>query len=137
MWFRSWMKSIQGSAPNFILNLNLNLIVLCAALTVTPGCARLASLNTEPDPSGREEEQFAGRESNCLPKFSDQGGWLGGDAAYSIPLPSTGANTTLWLFGDSFVANQGSEPERRTPFIHNSIALSECTKDGTFEIEYI
>ncbi|HEY1950627.1 MAG TPA: DUF4185 domain-containing protein [Bryobacteraceae bacterium] len=46
-------------------------------------------------------------------------GWLGGDAAYSIPLDQY---STVWLFGDTFTGT------RRTPatMIHNSIAIRKC-----------
>lgn len=46
-------------------------------------------------------------------------GWLGADAAYSIPLDES---STVWLFGDTFV---GKQREPRT-MIHNSVALRSC-----------
>ena len=41
------------------------------------------------------------------PDFPYSGGWLGGDAAYSIAIDP---RTTLWLFGDSFVASPAGPP---------------------------
>ena len=75
----------------------------------------------------------------CVPHFPYAGGWLGGDAAYSVALPGADekAQRTLWLFGDSFVA--GAEPEaadrKGSTFVHNSIGLSRCGRRG-FEIDY-
>jgi hypothetical protein len=90
--------------------------------------------------SAPRSEPFAGREAHCLPEFPDQDGWYGGDAAYSIPLPtadaSTGVATSLWLFGDSFVERPDSLPGRHYPFVHNSIALAHCAADGQLGIEY-
>ncbi|HEY3936570.1 MAG TPA: DUF4185 domain-containing protein [Bryobacteraceae bacterium] len=47
--------------------------------------------------------------------------WLGGDAAYSVPLNST---TTVWVFGDTFVG------DRRTTgdMIHNSLGIRKCQR---------
>lgn len=82
------------------------------------------------------DASFAGRESECRPEFPDQAGWFGGDAAYSIPLPTEDGRTSLWLFGDSFVARPGSVSRRQYPFVHNSIALSDCSKDGDWTLDY-
>jgi hypothetical protein len=60
-------------------------------------------------------------------------GWLGGDAAYSIPLPS---GKTAWLFGDSFVAPGPQQNRVGSDFINNSIALSDCGDDGRWRIDY-
>jgi len=46
-------------------------------------------------------------------------GWLGADAAYSVPLDPT---TTVWLFGDTFVGNRRGT----NTMIHNSIAIRRC-----------
>lgn len=54
-------------------------------------------------------------------------GWLGGDAAYSIPLD---AGTTVWLFGDTFVGDHRSA----NGMIHNSIAIRKCER--TCEVSY-
>ena len=77
-----------------------------------------------------------GRDARCRPEFPDQNGWLGGDAAYSVPLPGTNDGESLWLFGDTFVGRRGSPDERTYPFIHNSIGLSRCDVSGAWEIDY-
>ncbi len=69
----------------------------------------------------------------CGPAFPYQDGWLGGDAAYSVPLSD---GESLWLFGDSFVA-ANEQPDRRGAFfIHNSVALSHCDRNGQWRIDY-
>lgn len=73
-------------------------------------------------------------QSTCgVPVFPYQGGWYGGDAAYSIPLSPA---RSLWLFGDSFVGAPGLETRTGSSFIHNSIAISECLATGRWEMEY-
>ncbi len=74
----------------------------------------------------------------CVPSFPYANGWLGGDAAYSVNLPTepdAERGATLWLFGDSFVAEQALPNRVGASFIHNSIGLSRCTHRG-FEITY-
>ncbi|MEE3327538.1 MAG: DUF4185 domain-containing protein [Myxococcota bacterium] len=95
------------------------------ALSLILGCAHRA-LETEP--------------SSCIPHFPYAEGWLGGDAAYSVALPKTSPEgsdqRTLWLFGDTFVAQNPAHHNRKTAkFIHNSIGISRCTEAG-FEIRY-
>jgi Domain of unknown function (DUF4185) len=51
--------------------------------------------------------------------FPYVGGWIGADAAYSIPLDKS---STIWLFGDTFV---GKQRESGT-MIRNSIAIRQC-----------
>jgi hypothetical protein len=69
----------------------------------------------------------------CWPAFPYSEGWLGGDAAYSIPLS---ADETIWLFGDTFVGGPTSTDRRGSAFVHNSIAVSRCHADGRWEIDY-
>jgi hypothetical protein len=73
----------------------------------------------------------------CVPEFPYRDGWLGGDAAYSVPLEST---RSVWLFGDSFVATEReAEPDRRWGeqlVFGNTIALSTCAPGGPWQIEY-
>ena len=71
--------------------------------------------------------------ARCWPSFPYRDGWLGGDAAYSIPLD---AERSLWLFGDTFVGEPGQLDRRGASFIHNSIGLSHCGSDGTWAMEY-
>jgi hypothetical protein len=79
-----------------------------------------------------------GESQRCgLPDFPYTDGWLGGDAAYSIPITP---DTSLWLFGDSFVrsgpAPDGPPTRRGARFIHNSIALATCTERGEWVVDY-
>ena len=43
--------------------------------------------------------------ARCLPSFPFQDGWLGADAAYSIPLPD---GRSVWIFGDTLYGERGS-----------------------------
>jgi len=69
----------------------------------------------------------------CWPAFPYAEGWLGGDAAYSVPLSNT---DTLWLFGDTFVGAPGQNDRQGAAFVHNSIGISRCHPDGRWEIDY-
>lgn len=69
---------------------------------------------------------------SCLPEFPLKDGWLGGDSAYSIILPD---QSTLWFFGDTFVARTDRESRAEAAFIANSLARSTCTPEG-WSIEY-
>jgi hypothetical protein len=116
--------------------------ILFASLVLASGCVTSPRIDSDAHP--RDAENAAA--VRCTPRFPDRDGWMGGDAAYSIEFPSEaprpgGANadegpTSLWLFGDSFVSPPGTPPERRFPFIHNSIALSRCDSEGRFAIRY-
>ncbi len=69
----------------------------------------------------------------CAPYFPLEGGWLGGDAAYSIELPD---GRTLWLFGDTFVGPENAPRTRRgAALVANSVALSAC-REGEWRISY-
>lgn len=46
--------------------------------------------------------------------------WLGGDAAYSVNL---GGERFLWLFGDSFIANDRAAGRKSSFMVRNSIAV--------------
>ena len=70
--------------------------------------------------------------SRCLPVFPYQDGWLGADAAYSIPL---GGHESLWLFGDTFVGRPEATDRRGAAFIHNSVGLARCER-GVWSIAY-
>ncbi len=77
-----------------------------------------------------------GGQAECAPRFPDQDGWLGGDAAASVALPHGDGRASLWLFGDSFVTKSGGPAERSYPFVHNSVALSHCDASGLWQIDY-
>jgi hypothetical protein len=73
---------------------------------------------------------------SCTPEFPMQRampqGWLGADAAYSIPLPD---GRDVWIFGDTLhgehrVVNAG------TPvMVRNSVGISTCV-DGHWHLDY-
>ena len=69
----------------------------------------------------------------CAPAFPYQDGWLGGDAAYSVPLPG---GESVWLFGDSFVAANEQHDRRGAFFVHNSVGVSRCDRNGRWRIDY-
>lgn len=46
--------------------------------------------------------------------------WLGSDDAYSIPLAE---DRTLWLFGDTFIAEHGGAARPEASFVRNSIGV--------------
>lgn len=51
-------------------------------------------------------------------------GWIGGDSAYSVPLPD---GRTAWLFSDSFVGsvNRWDVPRAGMRMIHNSLVVED------------
>ena len=99
----------------------------CATVLLTAGCLT---------PLG----DHAPADRACDPFFSDAGGWLGGDAAFSVRLDTTGdtdePRRSLWLFGDSFVARRRGETVRQYPFVHNTVGVSTCSRDGRWTIDY-
>ncbi len=74
------------------------------------------------------------RAEACIPSFPYSGGWLGGDAAYSIPLSN---ERELWLFGDTFVSADSKQTQTRVgaAMVSNSIAISVC-RGGKWTIQY-
>lgn len=74
----------------------------------------------------------ASASQGCAPDFPYQAGWLGGDAAYSLPLLD---GSSLWLFGDTFVGAPGAKDRRGAVMIANSVARSEC-RGGAWRIAY-
>jgi hypothetical protein len=73
--------------------------------------------------------------SQCLPSFPDQDGWYGGDGAYSIKLDK---EHTLWLFGDTFAANDVSRKDRvgMDVVLGTTLAISTCSDNAEFKIKY-
>lgn len=79
----------------------------------------------------------AGTDARCTPRFPLQhgvaDGWLGADAAYSIPLAD---GRDVWIFGDTLYGEhrvvQGNVPR----MVHNSLGISTC-KDGHWQLHYV
>lgn len=94
--------------------------LLCLTGLVCAGAAALLGLDSP---------------AQCEPSFPYKDGWLGGDAAYSIPLPD---GRSLWLFGDSGVSSDPSETLRihGDELVRNSIGLSTCDSQGVWSIWY-
>lgn len=71
-------------------------------------------------------------EETCTPYFPLKDGWLGGDAAYSVALPD---GRRLWLFGDTFIGEEGALTRTGATLIGNSVALSGC-REGQWSVGY-
>lgn len=75
--------------------------------------------------------------ASCTPAFPLENnktlGWLGADAAYSIPLPD---GRDVWIFGDTLYGKdrvvQGNDPR----MVHNSLGISRCTPQGKWKLTY-
>jgi hypothetical protein len=68
--------------------------------------------------------QAAAGQTMKPPAFPYEKGWLGADAAYSIPL---NAGQSLWLFGDTFVGGRTATTRaQRIGMPRNSIGISDC-----------
>jgi hypothetical protein len=69
---------------------------------------------------------------DCEPSFPFAQGWLGADAAYSIPLDG---KRDLWIFGDTLYGDErkvvGDDPR----MVRNTVGISTC-KDGHWKIDY-
>lgn len=108
-------------------------------LVAAAGCGRAPipraadAPTVAPDAAARAgDEPGQGSQAGCLPRFPDTDGWLGGDAAWSVALPPPREHTSLWLFGDSFVARPAQGPGRRYPLVPNTIALARCPAPGAW-----
>lgn len=53
--------------------------------------------------------------------------WVGGDAAYSIPLSS---KRTLWLFGDSFIGQIKNNKRANCTMVHNAVAIEDTSQSN-------
>lgn len=78
----------------------------------------------------------AGRDSACTPSFPlEQGkpmGWLGADAAYSIPLPD---GRDVWVFGDTLYGEKRIVNGNTPQMVRNSIGISTCHA-GQWKLDY-
>src|SRR5579859_7212288 len=79
----------------------------------------------------------AGRDSACTPNFPlEHGkalGWLGADAAYSIPLPD---GRDVWIFGDTLYGEKRVVNGNTPQMIRNSIGISTCDA-GKWSLNYV
>ncbi|MGA7887176.1 MAG: DUF4185 domain-containing protein [Acidobacteriaceae bacterium] len=78
----------------------------------------------------------ANPDAACTPRFPLQtgtrNGWLGADAAYSIPLP-TGED--VWIFGDTLYGKGRVVHGNNPVMVHNTIGISTCAQ-GKWKIRY-
>ena len=65
--------------------------------------------------------------------FHSNPGWLGADAALTIPLDK---ERTLWLFGDTIIATSTSHIRSESRMVRNTIALQEGNDPGSASIMY-
>jgi hypothetical protein len=72
----------------------------------------------------------------CTPEFPlEHGqayGWLGADAAYSIPLPD---GRDVWIFGDTLYGRQRVVQDSVPQMVRNSIGISTC-EHGRWHLRY-
>jgi Domain of unknown function (DUF4185) len=87
-----------------------------------PGLTLLAALNAGAEPAGR-----AAPEWDAL--FQRESGWIGADGDYSIPLS---ADTTLWLFSDTFVGKVKDGKRLDAVMINNSVAVQRGANQPEF-----
>ena len=70
---------------------------------------------------------------DCDPSFPFAQGWLGADAAYSIPLEG---GRDLWIFGDTLYGDERKvSGEDDVRMVRNTVGISTC-KDGHWKIDY-
>lgn len=81
--------------------------------------------------------QAQGRDAACTPSFPlEQGkplGWLGADAAYSIPMPD---GRDVWIFGDTLYGKQRIVNGDTPQMVRNSIGISTCV-NGQWTLNYV
>jgi hypothetical protein len=68
----------------------------------------------------------------CQPSFPLAQGWLGADAAYSIPLEG---GRDLWIFGDTLYGDERTVVGDDPRMVRNTVGISTCN-DGHWKIDY-
>ncbi|KPL00501.1 MAG: hypothetical protein AMJ91_04440 [candidate division Zixibacteria bacterium SM23_73_3] len=76
---------------------------------------------------------FATAFPECEAGFPYKDGWLGGDAAISIPISRT---QILWIFSDTFVGTKDQRSRQGSHMVSNTVAISTCDKENGWRIEY-
>jgi hypothetical protein len=69
---------------------------------------------------------------DCQPSFPLAQGWLGADAAYSIPMDD---QRDLWIFGDTLYGDERKVVGEDPRMVRNTVGISTC-KDGHWNIDY-
>ncbi len=70
---------------------------------------------------------------DCTPHFPFSNGWLGADAAYSIPLAD---GRSVWIFGDTLIGDKRVVISTEPRMVRNSLGLSTC-RNGEWKIDYV
>ena len=74
----------------------------------------------------------------CMPRFAQQtgvrNGWMGADAAYSVPLSR---QRDLWIFGDTLLGPKRAMQEGEPFMTHNSLGISHCERGTEWDIRYL
>lgn len=77
------------------------------------------------------------RHASCTPQFPLQvgqaDGWLGADAAYSIPLHD---GRDVWIFGDTLYGKKRVVNNGVPQMVHNSLGISTC-RDRQWNLHYV
>lgn len=68
----------------------------------------------------------------CTPEFPLKNGWLGADAAYSIPLPD---GRDVWIFGDTLYGDRRVVIDSEPRMVRNSIGISRC-EGSQWKLDY-
>ncbi len=76
---------------------------------------------------------FCKDSSTCTPDFPLKDGWLGADAAYSIPLPD---GRDIWIFGDTLYGKHRVVTNGDPRMVRNSLGISTC-KNGRWHLNYV
>jgi hypothetical protein len=90
----------------------------CAALVAAAlsGCA-----SCQPRPPESEQQW-----SEADPLFHQDPKWLGGDAAFSVPLED---GRVLWLFGDTFISTGPANVRSRSKMVRNTVGIQSGSLD--------
>jgi hypothetical protein len=70
--------------------------------------------------------------SRCEPSFPFAQGWLGADAAYSVPFAD---GRDLWIFGDTLYGDERKVSADEPTMVRNTVGISTC-KDGHWRLDY-
>ena len=82
-----------------------------------------------------EAQTLPGGSNTYLPEFPYAQGWLGADDAYSVPLTAT---RSLWLFGDTFVADSSiTLRSKYKAMVRNSIGFTDCEVGKPCRVTYL
>lgn len=98
-----------------------------------PAAAALLLMAACGAPEGTGQRYYAGAYPEAETIFHENPGWLGADAALSIPLSE---DRTLWLFGDTFIADSETHKRRESKMVRNTIAVQEGNDPRRCSIEF-